>query len=129
MMTTFVDDLQVPVAALLDRFFAQDHLVVTITYRLYKGRDAFGEDSFNDFPLTVIPSKKRSRNAYGALSLPIQTAHRSFIVRDVDLPAAVAIDDLSTNDRIILADGPEELVVAEIDKTLGFVAEVIAEGA
>lgn len=128
-MSTFVDDLQVPVAALLDRFFAQDHLVVTITYRHYQGHNELGEDSFNEFPLTAIPSRKRSRNAHGALGLPVQTAHRSFIVRDVDLPAAVAIDDLSTNDRIILADGPEELVVAEIDKTLGFVAEVIAAGA
>ncbi len=127
-MGTFVDDLQVPIAAVLDRFFTQDHLAVMITYRLYQGQDAFGEDSFNEFPLTVIPSGKRSRNAYGTREVPIQTGNRSFIVRDADLPPAVTIADLSTNDRIIHEDGSEELVVAEIDKTLGFVVEVIAAG-
>lgn len=128
-MGTFVDDLQGPIRAILERFFAEEHLTVAITYRLYQGRDELGEDSFTDFPLTVIRSGKRSRNAHGSQNLPIRTGNRSFILRDVDLPPAVTIDDLSTNDRIVSGEGTEDLVVVEIDKTLGFVVEVQTKGA
>jgi hypothetical protein len=104
-MSTFVDDLEGPISAVLDRFFAEDHLVVTIMYRLYQGQNALGEDSFNDFPLTVIPSRKRGRNMYQERGIPIRTGNRSFIVRDVDLPPDVTIDGLSTNDRIVFGEG------------------------
>jgi len=128
-MSTFVDDLEGPISAVLDRFFAEDNLIVTITYRHYQGQNELGEDSFNDFSLTVIPSGKSGRNVYQERGFPIQTGNRTFIVRDVDLPPSITIDDLSTNDRIIPGDGAEELLVVEIDKTLGFVVEVRTRGA
>jgi len=128
-MSAYMDDLERPIRTVLDRFFADGHVTATITYRHYQGQNELGEDSFNDYPLPVIPFGKRVRNTCAGHRVPVQTGFRSFIVRDVDLPSAVAIDDLSTNDRIIVAEGPEELLVVEIDKTLGFVVEVQARGA
>lgn len=128
-MSAFMEDLEEPIRAVLDRFFAEEHLVVTVTYRLYQGQNELGEDSFNEFPLTVIAAGKSGRNMYQKRGSPIQTGNHTFIVRDIDLPQSITIDDLSTNDRIVPRYGAEELLVVEIDRTLGFVVEVQARGA
>lgn len=123
-MAAFINDLEGPIRSVLDRFFAEAHLTLLVTYRLYQGHDSMGEDSYTDFPLTVIPSRTRIQNTRSDRGLPIQTGHAGFIVRDVDLPPGVTVHDLSTNDRIVHQDAAEELVVASIDKTLGFIVEL-----
>lgn len=127
-MNGILGGLEGPIGKVLDRFFSEEQLTATITYRHYQGQDQLGEDSFNDFQITVIPAQKRHRNTTSAHRIPIQTGDRSYIVREVDLPGSVTIDDLSTNDRIMHGDGTQELIVVEIDKTLGFVVEVSARG-
>ncbi|MDQ7785734.1 MAG: hypothetical protein RDU20_22830 [Desulfomonilaceae bacterium] len=123
-MAAFINDLEGPIRSVVDRFFSEAHLTVVITYRLYQGHDSMGEDSYTNFPLTVIPSRTRIRNTSSDRGVPIRTGHACFIVRDVDLPPGVTVHDLSTNDRIVHPDAAEELVVASIDKTLGFVVEL-----
>jgi len=125
-MTGILSDLEAPISKVLNLFFQEVQLTAIITYRLSQGQNAQGEESFRDFTITAIPSGKEYANAKLARILKIETGRRKYVIREADLPDDVTVDNLSTNDRI--ADGNKMLRVVEIDKTLGFVIELQAEG-
>lgn len=125
-MSGILGDLEIPIHGVLDLIFREPQLTATITYRLYTGQSAVGEDEFEEFSIIAIPSRKTYRTATLPKRLQAQTGQRNYIIREADLPDHVAIGDLSANDRIV--HGDSELQVLELDKTLGFVVNIITQG-
>lgn len=123
---SILSDLEAPINEVLELFFEEPHLTATITYSLYQGQDSGGEDSFNDFQITAVPTRKTYRTARLADRLPVHAGTRNYLIREADLPVDVTVNDLSTNDRIVHTT--RVLQVVEIDKTLGFVIEVKVKG-
>lgn len=125
-MSGILSDLESPIQEVLDLLFLEPQLTAAVTYRLYKGQSAEGEDRFEDFSLTAIPGRRTYRTARLPKRLQAQSGHRNFIIREADLPLHVTVSDLSTNDRVM--QGESEFQVVELDKTLGFVIDVVTGG-
>jgi hypothetical protein len=125
-MSGILGDLEIPIQGVLDLIFEEHHLTTTITYRLYRGQTAAGEDDFEEFSIIAILACKRYRTAGVPKRLQAQSGRHNYIIREADLPDHVTVGALSANDRIV--HGDSELLVLELDKTLGFVINIVTQG-
>jgi hypothetical protein len=125
-LSGILSDLEIPIQGVIDLLFREPQLTETMTYRLYRGQSAEGEDRFEDFSIVAIPDRKAYRTAALPKRLQAQIGGRNFIIREADLPVHITVRDLSANDRIV--DGESEFQVVELDKTLGFVIHVLTRG-
>ena len=127
-MSDLLTRMEKPISKVLARVFQEPNLTAEITYRLFQGQDDTGEDVFHDYSVVAIPARATRGNSNALNRVAIRTGDRRYLIRDVDLPGGVSVDELSTNDRIVHGAGSQELVVVGIDTSLGFVVEVSVRG-
>jgi hypothetical protein len=125
-MTGILSNLETSIRELLDFLFREEQLTSTVTYCLYRGQTAGGEDLFDEFPVPAIPASKISSTVPIPSRLQAQSGSRTYVIREEDLPDQVSVNDLSTSDRLV--HGDSQLHIVEVVKTLGFLISVIARG-
>lgn len=132
-MTDLVADLEESVKDLTGDVLFVDSLKVTITYHLYRAldpayEDLIDEDGYYSFFLTAVPSRKKLRHAPFNEQVAEQMTDRAYLVRESDLPGNLTSVDLSNDDRITHETTGQQLKIKDIDKTLGWIMEIVVQG-
>ena len=121
----FLGKIKRPILKLLAQAFSDPELAVTITYRVFAGRDEFNEKQYTDVSLKAIPTEHVSERSplHEAMQ---QAGTRHYMIRERDLPGALTHKDLSGNDLAVV--GGEECRIIELAKAPGFVISFVAKG-
>ncbi|MBI4962498.1 MAG: hypothetical protein HY913_04415 [Desulfomonile tiedjei] len=111
---------------IVGEFFSDPELRTTINYRLYIKTER-GVESTNTFTLPAIRSNFMVESVPVMDGTKVQSSLRQYIIREADLPQGVTRNSLGRNDKII--DGTQTLDIIDINKDLGFVIQIITQGA